>query len=307
MNTVSKRAVLIYNPYAGKLLRKPESFRSAMDVLTKSGMEVSPAPTTGPRTAAAITREWMDRGIDLVIACGGDGTINEVAEALVGTPIPLGILPGGTANVMALELGLGLSLDKAAEKLTQSRQVRVSVARLTTGEVAPRYFLLMAGAGVDAQVIYHLSQPLKDKWGKFAYWIAASRQLGRSLAELDVTIDGETSRCSFALASRIRKYGGEIIVAPGAHLLRDDFEVVLFEGATSFRYLRYLLGVARGRLHRTAGVTIRRAHSVHLSCPEDTRVRLQLDGDYAGRLPATIEIVPDALTLLVPESFRLES
>jgi len=131
--------------------------------------------------------------------------------------------------------------------------------------------------------------------------------LMRSLAELDVTIDGETSRCSFALASRIRKYGGEIIVAPGAHLLRDDFEVVLFEGATSFRYLRYLLGVARGRLHRTAGVTIRRAHSVHLSCPEDTRVRLQLDGDYAGRLPATIEIVPDALTLLVPESFRLES
>ncbi|HVT03526.1 MAG TPA: diacylglycerol kinase family protein [Thermoanaerobaculia bacterium] len=304
---MSRHAVLIYNPYAGTLLRKPEAFRSAMNILARSGMEVSPAPTTGPRTAAAIAREWMDKGVDLVIACGGDGTINEVAEALVGTATPLGILPGGTANVMALELGLGLKLDEAAEKLSRAVETRIAVARLTTGEVAPRYFLLMAGAGVDAQVIYHLSQPLKDRWGKFAYWIAASRQLGRSLAELDVTIDGETRRCSFALASRIRKYGGPIVVAPGAHLLHDHFEVVLFEGASTFRYLRYLLGVARGTLDGTAGVTIRRAQSVHLSCPDDVRVRLQLDGDYAGKLPATIEIVPDALTLLVPDSFRLET
>lgn len=303
---MARRAVLIHNPYAGFLLRKPEAFRSAIGILERSGIHVTATPTTGPRSAAAIAREWMDRGIDLVIACGGDGTINEVAEALIGTTTPLGILPGGTANVMALELGFGLKIDHAAEKLCNAVEARVAVARLTTGEVAPRFFLLMAGAGVDAQVIYHLSQPLKDRWGKIAYWVAASRQLGRSLAELDVTIDGETRRCSFALASRIRKYGGPVIVAPGAHLLHDHFEVILFEGASTLRYLRYLLGVARGRLDRTTGVTIRSAQSVHFSCPGDTRVRLQLDGDYAGKLPAAIEIVPDALTLLVPPSFRIE-
>lgn len=276
-----------------------------MEILTKAGHRVTVAPTTGPATAGEIARTHIASGADLVLAAGGDGTINEVAEGMVHSQVPLGILPGGTANVLAMEMKLGSKLERAAERLGECTPHRISIGHLAgDGGSISRHFLLMAGVGLDAHVVYHVSGPLKSKTGKFAYWVAGWSLLGRRLPEFEVEVDGKRMRCSFALLSKVRNYGGDFEIAREVSLFDDRFEVVLFEGRSSLRYVPYFAGLAMNRLQGMKGVTVLRAHHVRLMKPEDSRVYVQVDGESAGHLPAEIKIVPDALTLLVPPQYR---
>ena len=275
-----------------------------MEILKGNGHEVTVAATTGPRTAGAIARSHAEAGAELVLAAGGDGVINETAEGLVHTRVPLGILPGGTANVLATEMKLGGSFEKAVERIEQCRPRRISVGRLTCdGGRLSRPFLLMAGIGLDAHIVYHVSGPLKARTGKFAYWVAGWTLLGRRLAEFDAEVDGRKHRCSFALLSKVKNYGGDFEIAREVNLLDDRFEAVLFEGRSSARYVKYFAGMALKKLSGMKGVTIIRAQRVRLTCPEDRRVYVQVDGEFAGHLPAEIGITPDALTLLVPPEY----
>ncbi len=277
----------------------------AVQILTKRGHNVAVAPTTGPATAGKIARERIAGGADLIVAAGGDGTINEVAEGMVASAVPLAILPAGTANVLASEMKLALQLERAAQNLDDWLPRRISVGHATCegGRVA-RHFLLMAGIGVDAHIVYHVSGALKERTGKLAYWIAAAKVLGRRLPQIHVDIDGQRRECSFALVTKVRNYGGDFEIARDVGLCDDRFEVVLFEGRSSLRYLKYLSGMMLGRLGGMEGVTVLRASRVALDGPRDERVHMQIDGEYAGRLPAEIRIVPDALTLLVPPDYR---
>lgn len=273
--------------------------------MRQDGHNVSVAPTTGPRTAAAIARDYAGRGADLVLAAGGDGTINEVAEGLVHTPVPLGILPAGTANVLASEMKLSSRLARAAERLRESQPHRISVGHLTceNGTVS-RHFLLMAGVGLDAHIVYEVSAPLKAFAGKVAYWVAGWAFLGRRLAEFQVEVNGHRKTCSFALASKVRNYGGDFEIAREVSLFDDRFEVVLFEGRSSVRYVKYFTGLVLNRVEGMRGVTVLREKCLKLSSPDDERVYVQIDGEYAGHLPAQVRIVPDALTLLVPPEYK---
>jgi diacylglycerol kinase (ATP) len=262
------------------------------------------APTTGPNTAGAIARGHISAGADLIIAAGGDGTINEVAEGMVHSQVPLAILPGGTANVLAMEMKMGKDLNRAAERLSHLQPRRISVGHLTCdGGRVQRHFLLMAGIGLDAHVVYHVSGALKSRTGKFAYWVAGWRVLGRKLPQIQVDMDGRKSTCSFALLSKVRNYGGDFEIARSVCLYDDRFEAVLFEGQSSVRYVKYLLGVALRRLDGMKGVTVARLDGARFSSPSDPRVYVQIDGEYAGRLPAEIRIIPDALTLLAPPEY----
>jgi diacylglycerol kinase family enzyme len=260
-------------------------------------------PTTGPSTAPAIARDCVLKGADLVIAAGGDGTINEVANGLIGTEVPMAVLPGGTANVLAVEMEIGTKIVKAAERLSQWIPERIS-AGLLTNAVEERYFLLMAGAGLDAMIVYNIDAQLKARMGKVAYWVGGFGQIGRRLPEFDVRVNGHPTRCSFALASRVRNYGGDLRIARGASLFSDQFELVLFQGAHTLPYVKYLLGVLTNRLAKMNGVTVVRTDALHLDAPSDRGIYIQIDGEYAGRLPASLRIVPRCLTLLVPPSFR---
>jgi len=154
-----RNTVLIYNPRAGKFGRDgARLLKKAVEILTDNGHSVTVSPTTGPRTAGAIAREHIDRGADLILAAGGDGTVNEVAEGMVHSHVPLAVLPAGTANVLAMEMKLGGKLLKVASRLGECRPRRVSVGHLTCdGGRVSRHFLLMAGAGLDAQIVYHVS------------------------------------------------------------------------------------------------------------------------------------------------------
>ncbi len=260
-------------------------------------------PTSGPRTATAIARDCIEQGADLILVAGGDGTINEVVNGMVHSDVPLGVIPGGTANVLAVELGLGCRVEAAARTLAKSTPERISLGLLRTASQEPRYFALMTGAGLDAHIVYNVSARLKSAMGKAAYWIGGLVHGLRILPEFTAEVNGREYRASFALVTRVRNYGGDLEIARRISLLDDDFEVVLFQGVNPLRYMTYLAAVMIGAAERLKGVTVLRAERVTFALPEDRRIYVQIDGEFAGPLPATVEIVPQALSLLVPPSF----
>jgi len=281
----------------------------AADILRETGHDTWLVPTQGPGTAGAIARSHIAEGAELILAAGGDGTINEIAEGVAFSTVPLGILPAGTANVLANEMGLGSGMERAAARIAGCIPTRVSMGRLTcmNGSERTRLFLLMAGIGLDARIVYNISMPLKARFGKVAYWIAGFSLLGRDLNEFEVTFEGRRLTCSFALISKVRNYGGDLEIARNVSLLDDRFEMVLFEGRSSFRYLKYLTRVALRKVAGLKGVSIIRSTGACVSGTADRRIYIQVDGEYAGHLPARVEIVPDALTLLIPEEYVRKS
>lgn len=301
--TNCRNATLIYNPAAGGLNGGTRRLERVLAILRESGYVVRAEATQGPGSAAAVARRSIEAGAGLILAAGGDGTVNETLGGVVNTGVPLAVLPAGTANVLACELKLG-GLTQAAANVHRWVPRRVAAGLLRSeGSPTARYFLLMAGAGLDAHIVNAVNLGIKRRGGKLAYWLAGVRELGRRLEEFDAVVNGAKRRCSFALASRVRNYGGNIRIARNASLLRDDFEVVLFEDPNPFRYLKYLLGALTDKLNGMTGVSFHRARRVDLIPQPGMTVYVQVDGEAAGKLPASIEIVPGAATLLVPPEF----
>lgn len=297
------RAALIYNPVAGRLARGERLLQRTIAVLEKQGISTVLVPTTGPSTASGLARRQIDQGCDLILAAGGDGTINEVLNGMVHSGVPLGILPGGTANVLAKELRVSFNLEKAAAHLSDCHPQKVSLGKLCMGRSEPRYFLLMAGIGLDAHIIYQLNLDLKAVAGKLAYYVSGGKELLRAQPQFPVWVDGKQYECGFALVSRVRNYGGDFELARGASLLNNEFEVALFEGRNSFRYVGYFFGMLLGRAEQMKGCTVLKAKQISCGPCDDPDVYVQIDGESVGRLPASMEIVPDALTLLMPRAY----
>jgi len=275
-----------------------------VEILKKRGHHVTVVPTTGPHTAEIIARESVAGGADLVVAAGGDGTINEAAEGMLHSRVPLAILPGGTANVLAMEMKAGGNVERVARHMDEWQPRRISVGHLSCdGGRVSRHFLLMAGIGLDAHIVRNVDPRLKARTGKLAYWVAGCSMLGRSLAEFYVDVEGVKRKCSFALLSKVKNYGGDFEIARSVSLPDDRFEVVLLEGSSSLQYVKYVTGMALNRLTGMRGVTVLRAARVKISCPEDRHAYVQIDGEFAGLLPAEARIVPDALTLLMPPDY----
>jgi len=272
--------------------------------LEKQGNGVTPAPTSGPGEAGELARRAAASGADLVLVAGGDGTINEALQGVAGSETAFAVLPGGTANVLATELGLPRDPEEAAAVLPQWMPERISAGLLRPPEGRPRYFLMMAGVGLDAHVVATVDLELKKKIGKLAYWISGFGQLGRRFPQFTVRAGEESILSSFTLAARVRNYGGDLEIAREACLLDDYFEMVSFEGERSFRYIKYFTGVVANRLDKLAGVVIRKVRELEFEPAAGEEIFVQVDGELAGKLPAKVEIVPDALTLLMPAEFR---
>jgi len=299
----ARRAAIIYNPVARTVARNEQSLLQLPELLAATGMEAHLVPTTGPGTAGAQAKQQIQEGCDLILVAGGDGTINEVSSGLLHSRVPLGILPGGTANVLARELRLPQQLVKAAQLIPSLKSCRIVVGSLKVHDAPARPFLCMAGIGLDAEIVYRLNLDLKAVAGKFAYYLGGFSQVLRPISEFHVVVDDREFSASFVLISRVRNYGGDLEIARGASLLRDDFEIVLFRGTLSVRYLTYLAGVATRQLHRMKGVTVLHGKSVSLVPHKDRVVYVQADGELAGTLPAHIHLAPAAINLLVPPQY----
>jgi diacylglycerol kinase family enzyme len=162
----------------------------------------------------------------------------------------------------------------------------------------------MAGAGLDAHIAAQVNAAVKARLGKLAYWLAGWRVLGRDLPLFDVESNGQKLRCSFALLSKVRNYGGDFAIAQDVTIFDDEFEMVLFEGRSTFRYLKYFGGLLFNRHRGMTGVTVMRTAEAQLSGPVDVQVYTQIDGEVVGHLPAEVKIVPAALTLLIPPEYQ---
>lgn len=274
-----------------------------MAVLERAGHTVRRVLTKGPGTAGEQARQAIAEGADLILACGGDGTINEAAAGVIGTQIPFAILPGGTANVLSMETGQGSNMSKVAASIASLVPRRISIGKFEAAGAPMRHFLIMLGAGLDAKVVAEVQPHIKRRLGKIAYWLSGLMQTGKRLEEIMVRTPDGAFKASFILVSRVRNYGGDLSIARSVTLLDDDFEVVLFEGSNSFRFLPYFAAVITGQQKRMPGIKILRAKRVELEPIDGNAVQVQADGELSGCAPARIEIVPGALTLLLPQKY----
>ena len=266
--------------------------------------------------AHQLAQTAATNGADAVLVCGGDGTLNEAINGLAGSRVPLGLLPGGTANMLAREVGLPLDPVRAAAELARWSPRRIPLGRATwcangastdavaaQKEQATRYFVSVAGIGYDAHVVYKLSLRMKLWWGVAGYIMEALRQAflypfpGFSCR----TDHGPERIATFAAAQRAGNYGGWLHLTPEARFLDDRFTLCLFKSHSRARYFLYAALVLAGQHFQLDDVELVEARK--LCCAPQVAgetIRFELDGELVGTLPATFEIVPDALTLLIP-------
>lgn len=255
--------------------------------------------TTGPGDATRIAAEAGRNGITDVIVSGGDGTINEALQGLIGTRGRLGILPRGTANVLACELGLPLDCERAASVIAQGKSRRVHVGyALDETSGAKRYFLLMAGVGLDASVVRRVHPGLKKRFGKGAFWFSGLSHLADwKPRPFDIEVDGQHFTATFGTIGKAASYGGDLTVTPRAQLDQPDFEICVIDSTSRLRYL-YLLSHAM-----RSGVPPDRigVHFVRATRARATgEAAVQVDGELIGTLPMTFEIAAESIEVIVP-------
>lgn len=293
-------AVIIHNPAAR---RAPRAGQAAA-LLRPAAERLDVWQTTGPGSATELARQASRQGAGLVVACGGDGTINEVVNGLAHSPVHMAVLPAGTANVLARELGLPRDPLLSARQLGELEPCRVALGRLDCVAPAPRFFLSMCGAGLDAHILDHVNLRLKARLGMGAYWLAAFDQLGGQFVAFQAEAAGRRYEGTFVLASRVSYYGGSLRITRRASLTSNRLQIAVFSGRSGPRYLRYLAAVLTSGVEGLPDVTLLEAERLDLTATAGVEVGCQVDGELAGRLPARIEIVPDALTLLAPPAYR---
>jgi len=242
--TRNRKVALIFNPRSGRGPSKEKRLPRVESRLKQAGMEVRSWPTEGVGHAIEIAREAAEAELDVAVAWGGDGTLNEVASGLIGTSTAMGVLPAGTVNVFAREVGIPLKLDRALDVLDSGR-----VCRIPVGFAGERPFLLMAGVGLDGEVVYRLKAGFKDALGAFAFWLDGFRLLASyPMTPLDIRFDGREIVGTGLIAGKIPRYGPRYRITPDARLEEAKLAVVVFKGTHRRDYLRYLVGVL-GHFH----------------------------------------------------------
>ena len=293
-----KRGVLIYNPTAGQRDRR-RRMSELIGEMRHRGVELVHAPTEGPRHATEIARTFAQRGADLVAACGGDGTISEAAWGLSGLNVPLGVLPGGTSNVLARELSIPLSIDRAKELLLEG--VPRSVRMLTAND---RPFLLWAGAGLDARIMGKMSLLLKRWLGRTGIFFTVAPEFFRyEFPSLDVRIDGRAHEATFAVVCHASRYAGEWIIAPDASLESEEMDVLLFSGNSRWKFFELFRRIQLGKGgHLDGGLAkIVRGREIEIRSLESYPVEVQVDGDCVLETPIVCRTAASEVKILVPE------
>jgi len=294
-----RKILLIHNPVAGR--RNRARLEAVEHALARLECSVTVYQTAKSGDAESFARTATTGGWDAVVGAGGDGTVNEVLNGLGRDSPPLGIVPLGTANVLAAEIGLSGDLGgdlggdpvRIAETLVSG-----PVLSIYPGQAADRRFAMMASVGFDARVVAAVTPGLKRALGKGAYLLEALRQLaGRPLPLYDVTIDQTGYRAGTVIVANAKHYAGRFVCAPEANLREPGFQVCLIPGRRR-DIIRAALALALGRLHLLSGIRIVAGRRIVLSGPPGEPV--QMDGEVAGQLPLTVETASESIALIVP-------
>lgn len=306
MNAIDAKALLlIVNPTAGRRRRGLVDAVAAR--VRAEGWTVDVVETTAAGDARRLAETCDARRYDVIAVAGGDGTINEVINGLAGRgedAPAVGIVPLGTANVLAHELGLGFSAAAVARTMTAGRALVMQPGEAANGSRA-RCFSLMAGAGFDAKVVAGVSAPLKRRLGRAAYvWRSLVEARRYRPVRYRVEIDGECHEASSVIVTRSRHYAGPYVVAPNATLGEPLLHVCLFERWGRWQTFRYGLALLLGRLPKSCGYRVVAGRQVKVSVLNDAGEPgdqpVQIDGDNALTLPVSIGLAAGAVRLLRP-------
>ena len=287
--------IIVFNPVAG--MRRASLLWRVLDVLVANGIRIELAETHGPGHAVARAREAVCRGASMVVDAGGDGTIAEVADGLLGSPARLGVIPLGSANVVAHEMSLPFEPRAVAAALAfgRTRPLWPGVAR---GAEGSRLFVQMLGVGLDAQVVQNLPIVLKRVLGRSAYALQTLRELTfYRFAPIRLRLDGEETQAASVIVSKGRLYGGRFLLAPAACPSEPGFSVVLFDHSGSAAALLYGAALPLNLLGRAPGVRHVRARQIDFIGNELSPV--QADGDSAGRTPISVTDAPASIPVVV--------
>jgi YegS/Rv2252/BmrU family lipid kinase len=295
------RAAVIFNPTAKG--DKARTFRESLDTIAK---HCTLKRTQTPGDATRLAAEAINEGHDTLIAAGGDGTLNEVLNGLAQTPgglekTRLGVLPLGTVNVFARELGLPTHPPAAWPVLLAAaeRQIDLPYAEWTSsGQLQRRYFVQLAGAGLDSRAIELTSWSLKKKLGPIAYIVAGLKALAGTPANLQARTATQSASGQLVLIGNGRLYGGSFRVFPQADLADGQLDICVFPKVNWFTLIRCGTSLLIRQVVPEKCVVRLRAPSVALTAENPTR--FEVEGELAEQLPVTFSVLPKALRVLVP-------
>jgi diacylglycerol kinase (ATP) len=313
-----RKATILFNPNSGRKGRsRDRELDIAIGIIQSAGVHTDLTICRSSQEATIHARYAVAAGSDTVFACGGDGTIHDVIQGLAGTPVALAILPFGTANALAHDLGLPFRPSEAARAAVNGTVRRIPLGRVEyedlQGKPAARYFAVAAGIGVDAHLFYKLTADLKNRSGMAAYYLKAwqlwaTYRMRRFEAEYsNGSGHQQTALLTELLTVRIRFFGNILReLVPGAHLDCPDLRAVMCRTDSRSAYLQYVAGALLGWRRKISGIDLVSCSEIACRLPEQgdaaERVYVEADGELLGRLPARMSIALDALSLVVPAS-----
>ncbi|MDA1274016.1 MAG: diacylglycerol kinase family lipid kinase [Verrucomicrobia bacterium] len=295
------RFCVIFNPKA-----RGERASHLEDDLRQLGQDYVVKRTSGPGAARLLAAEAVSDGFETVVAAGGDGTINEVVNGIGDVAegfarARLGVLPIGTVNVFARELGIPQGFAAAMKFVLGGKEISIDLPGMRfqrDGSSEERYFIQMAGAGLDARAIEIVDLDLKKRIGQLAYVIAGLKALRQPAPEIRVGGDSQTFKAQLVLIGNGRYYGGKIPIFSRGDSQDGLLDIRIFKHVNWFVLARYLLGFLSPRLYYPIGEAYLQTASVKLDSAE--RVPVELDGEWVGCLPAECFVRARALRVIVP-------
>jgi diacylglycerol kinase family enzyme len=314
-----KRAALIYNVASGSQHElRVKHVEAAATVLRGAGVQTEMIPTRAAGSGGPQAQDAIAQGCDAIFACGGDGTVLDVLQGMIdsGGKVPLGLVPLGTGNVLAHDLGLPNDPAEAVRAQLEFVPRKIAAGRVdyrskNDGSKQHRYFTVMAGVGADAEMIYRVSSETKSTFGIWAYHFETLRvALLHPYERMQVSyVDSETGARkeleAFAVAAvRVTNFPGMMgKFAPGAELVRDDLRLVLTLTTNRVWHAAYFMRILAGQSGPVPGMEL--AHAKEITCAPinpSGRIYAEADGEFLGGLPVKISAVPKAFTLLMKPS-----
>lgn len=268
--------------------------------LERGGLETSTHATTGEGDAVLAAHEAVERGFDVVIAAGGDGTLNEVINGLAEQPYrpKLGILPLGTTNDFARALGIPRNFEAACDLITRNQTVPIDI-----GKVNEKYFINIAGGGSLTELTYEVPSRLKTVLGQLAYYVKGLEKLP-SFKPIKATIETDTETIEeeimLFLASNSNSVGGFEKLVPDASLNDGKLDLILLRKCNLAEFIRIVTSAMRGDHLNDPHLKYIRTSKLNVTSPD--YVQLNLDGEYGGTLPVNISVLPSHLEVFADES-----
>ena len=295
------RICVIFNPAARG--NKARRFRRRFDELAQ---QCALKATTAPGDARRLAQAAVATGYDLIVAAGGDGTVNEVLNGMGDEPdgfqrARLGVLPLGTVNVFARELKIPLRLEAAWQVLRRGRQTRIDLGRadfFADGQAQSRYFLQLAGAGLDARAVELVSWKLKKSAGPLAYVVAGLQALAEKQPLITASADGKKISGELALFGNGKFYGGPFAIFPGADLRNGRLDICIFPRVNLPALLQLVPGFIGRR--KLSDKLVHRLRAEKFEVTSEPPAAFELDGELIGSLPATFSVEPGRLNVVVP-------